>query len=314
MPYTAAELALLDAPTPSPHLPNRLTQHIRLRPQELPWGQRRIPDPAREAEIARIFSLRLTYEEDGYTFPDHPRPKVPRFLRHAYPEWAAQDDARDTEAARAAEVTAPPQTETAAPKAAAMSAPRTEPSSGGEVRGARSRSGSCAASRGRCWRAAWRRCAGSRRVRDTSASALRCSTPAAGGREQAEDEVHRLAVHRVEVERPVQPQEQPPHPVQALRAAHGAAPRPWPTPVGPRPSRSSSASLTFAGSSRQQACGHLGQVLEQAPLAGRGGQDLDAVRPQDVGELHGRRQPCAARAAGLDPRGSIQPMLPSSRR
>ena len=77
--YTPAEQALLDAPLPSPHLPNRLARcfRVRPRPEDAPWGSRRIPDPQREAEVARIFSLRLTYEEDGYIFPEHPRPKVP---------------------------------------------------------------------------------------------------------------------------------------------------------------------------------------------------------------------------------------------
>ena len=45
--YTAAEQALLDAPLPSPHLPNRLAAcfRIRPRPQDLPFGERLIPDP-----------------------------------------------------------------------------------------------------------------------------------------------------------------------------------------------------------------------------------------------------------------------------
>ena len=83
---TPVDQALLDRPTPSPHLPSRLSQCARPRPQDLPFGQRRIPSPQREAEVARSFSLRLSYEEDGYVFPDHPRPRVPRLLRRSYPE------------------------------------------------------------------------------------------------------------------------------------------------------------------------------------------------------------------------------------
>ncbi len=60
--YSPQEIALLDAPLPSPHLPSRLAHGVRVlpRPEDAPFGQRRVSDPRREAEIARSFSLRLS--------------------------------------------------------------------------------------------------------------------------------------------------------------------------------------------------------------------------------------------------------------
>lgn len=75
------------APLPPPH---RWRTDL---PRRAPGGPRRISDPRLEAEVARSWSARRDYEERGYHFPDHPRPRVPRLLRALFPLEAAQDDA-----------------------------------------------------------------------------------------------------------------------------------------------------------------------------------------------------------------------------
>ncbi|WP_037277641.1 hypothetical protein, partial [Rubellimicrobium mesophilum] len=77
--YTAAELALIHLPVP---------YHV-------PRGQRRIADPELEALAASRWHWRRGWESEGFVFPDHPRPRVPAGLRRDFPEWAAEDDARD---------------------------------------------------------------------------------------------------------------------------------------------------------------------------------------------------------------------------
>ena len=80
--HDAAFLALIDAPIP---------YHI-------PWGSRRIEDPVLEARVATRWFTRQTWEADGYHFPDHPRPRVPRALRCWHPDLPTEDDAADVAA------------------------------------------------------------------------------------------------------------------------------------------------------------------------------------------------------------------------
>ncbi|HVG49735.1 MAG TPA: hypothetical protein VM899_16540, partial [Rubellimicrobium sp.] len=82
-------------------------------PHDVPRGHRRIADPTLEAYVATRWLTRQTWEADGYAFPDHPRPRVPRALRGWHPELAAEDDARDAEVRRLAETRATPNLEPA---------------------------------------------------------------------------------------------------------------------------------------------------------------------------------------------------------
>lgn len=142
------------------------------------------------------------------------------------------------------------------------------------------------------------RVASSRSVRDTAASAFRCSTPKVLRRKERKDQIDRNPIHRIEIERPFKPDEHARNPRQAVQA------RVWQGHAMPHAGRSK----RFAFLQRIDRCsgikpidrlGNVAQILKQPLLAGTARHDADGALIQKARKVHVLLLPCLCRRVAL---------------